>query len=313
MKVSAFHRPSTHFLSRFPQPCSSWPHPVRSQKGMLATPPTDSDILAIADRLPSAPRLLVELDRLMAHPRCDIDDIAGVLKQDPPLIAQILRMANSPVYSPAEPIGHLDQALSVIGFTEIHRLVGAVAAHQLSRARLVLYPVTAEQLRRHTLYVAVLMEQLAKAAKESPRRAYTIGMLRSLGMMALELLAPAGQSIPAFQTESYPDLQTWERTHWGLTNVEVTEKILLHWQLPRETVQAIRYHTDPGRRHNPMIHLLLLAATATAERFSSIPGEEPYWNPKLDTLAKAGLTSNYYQHACERAAAKYEKLCQALG
>ncbi len=280
---------------------------------MLAEAISDEQIIHIAEKLPSAPRLLVQLEQLLERPRCDVGDIAGLLNQDPALIAQILRMANSPAYSPAEKIGHLDQALSMIGFAEVHRLLGAIASRQIAEQQMRLHAVAADQLRLNTLYVAVLMEELADAAEENPRRCYTVGMLRTLGMMALEHLAPPGHGIPAFPDSGHRKVLDWERENWGLTHVEVTEKILLHWNFPHETVQAIRHHCEPGRRHNPVIHLLMLAATAAADRFGAIPGEAPYWDPGFNTLAKAGVDTHRYRIARERAARKFERLKIAIG
>ena len=280
--------------------------------GMLITAYTDEEIIAVAKSLPSAPRLLVSLDTLMANPRTDIDDIAALIKQDPAIVAQLLRMSNSAAYAPTHKIGHLEQALGLVGFAEIHRLIGAIAAQQLADPPMRLYPIDGTQLRINTLFVAVLMEELAKQAKESPRRAYTIGLLRTIGMMALEHLAPPGHTIPPFQNAPETALHDWECKHWGFSNVEITEKILLNWGLPNETVSAIRHHCDPGRRHNPMVHLLLLAATAAADRFSAIPGEEVYWNPKPDTLGKAGLGPKRFQAACERAALKFDQVKLAI-
>ena len=280
--------------------------------GMLAAVFTDEEIIKVAKKLPSAPRLLVALDQLLADPHCDIDDVASLLKQDPPLVAQIIGMANSAVYANGEKIGHLDHALELMGFAEIHRMIGAIASRQMADQPMRLYPIDAAKLRLNTLFVAVLMEELAKFSHESSRRCYTVGLLRTMGMMALEHLAPPDHAIPPFSTAPETALHDWERRHWGLSNVEVTERILSHWKLPQESIDAIRHHCDPGRRQNPIIHLLLLAATAAADRFSTIPGEEAYLQPKPDTLAKAGLGPKRFSMACERANLRFDRLNLAI-
>lgn len=280
---------------------------------MLLCPINDDAILTIAAKLPTAPRLLVELGQLMNDPRADVDEVVALLKQDPPLIAQILRMANSAAYAPAQKIAYLEQALAMIGFAEVHRLVGVVAAQQLTEQRMRFYPIDGTQLRLNTLFVAVLMEELAKFAHESPRRCYTVGLLRPMGMMALERWAATQPDIVPFADSGHSRIGDWELEQFGLTNVEVAEKILLHWKLPHETVIAIRHHYDPGVRHNPIIHLLMLAATGAAERFSGIPGEMPYWTPGPSNLTRAGLGPKRLLMASERAQRKYEQLRIAVG
>ncbi len=273
---------------------------------------SEQDLQAVAARLPTAPRLLVELGQLMHDPNSDATDVVGLLRRDPPLVAQIIRMANSVAYSPGEPIGSLERAIAFVGFAEVHRLVGVVAAAQLAEQRLRLYPFNATHLRQNTLFVAVLMEELAKPAGERPRSCYTVGLLRTIGMMALERIAAKQADIPPFRDSGETGLVTWEKRHWGLSNVEAAERILLHWRLPHETVLAIRHHYEPAGKHNPIIHLLRLAATAASDRFGGLPGEEGYWQITLENFTKAGITDRDFHVACERAQKKFEQLKSAV-
>ncbi|WP_415909728.1 HDOD domain-containing protein [Oleiharenicola sp. Vm1] len=279
---------------------------------MISAPISEKDLQAVAARLPTAPRLLVELGQLMNDPGADATDVVGLLRRDPPLVAQIIRMANSAAYAPSEPIGSLERAIAFVGFVEVHRLVGVVANAQLAEQRLRLYPFDAAHLRQNTLFVAVLMEELAKPAGERPRSCYTVGLLRTIGMMALERLAPAGAAIPPFRESGETALDVWEQKHWSLTNVEAAEKILLHWRLPHETVSAIRHHYHPAGKHNPIIHLLKLAATAASDRFGGLPGEEGYWQLTSENFTKAGVAERDFRIACERAQVKFEQLKAAV-
>ena len=269
---------------------------------------TDADLKRVAEKLPAAPRLLVELGQLMHDRRADLTDVVAVLRQDTQLVAQLIRNANSAFYAPAEPVGSIERAVGLVGFAEVHRLVGAVVATQLADQRMQLYPIDGPKLRLNALFVGVLMEELAKPAGESPRNCYTIGLLRTIGMMALERLAPVGAKIPPFRASGEIVLDAWEQAHWGTTNVEAAEKILVQWRLPHETVTAIRHHYLPAGKHNPLTHLLTLAAAAAADRFYCIPGEESYWKVTPENFAKAGIAEVAFQQACERAQRKYEQL-----
>lgn len=273
---------------------------------------SERDLETVAARLPTAPRLLVELGQLMHSPHTEADEAVGLLRRDPPLVAQIIRMANSAAYAPSEPIGSLERAVAFVGFAEVHRLVGAVAAAQLAEQKVRLYPFDAALLRQNTLFVAVLMEELAHFAEERPRSCYTVGLLRTIGMMALERIADGAAEVRPFAESGEKVLGEWERKTWGLTNVEAAEKILVGWRLPRDTVVAIRHHYDAAGKHNPIIHLLKLAAAAAADRFGGLPGEESYWDLTSENFRKAGLTEQDFREACERAQRKFERLKAAV-
>jgi HD-like signal output (HDOD) protein len=241
----------------------------------------------------------------------DSSEVIALLRQDPSLVAQIIRMANSVAYAPTEPVGSIERALASVGFVEAHRMAGVVAARQLAGWNFALYPFNGNKLQQNALYVAVIMEELARETGEKTRSCYTVGLLRTIGMMMLERLAGPDSAIPPFATSGETVLDVWERKHWGTTNVEVAEQVLLRWRLPHETVSAIRHHYRPANRHNPVLHLLTLAATSAADRFFGIPGEESYWTLKSENFIKAGLTELKYLRACERAQRTFDRLTRA--
>jgi HD-like signal output (HDOD) protein len=272
-----------------------------------------TDVAEIASRLPTAPRLLVELNRLMNNRWVGDDEIVALLRQDPPLAAQLIRAANSAFYSPPEPVASLNRAIALVGTAETHRLVGAVAAAQLSEQKISLYPIDATGLRLNALFVAVLMEELAKWSEERPHSCYTVGLLRTIGMMALERMpSPAGVPLTPFAESGESRLDSWELKNWGMTSCQAAEMILLHWKLPRETVQAIRYHTQPEGRQNPIIHLLALAAGAAANSKYGIRGEEQYWPLPMSIFDQAGMSVTDYPRACEKAQRKFEQLRKVI-
>jgi len=274
---------------------------------------SDADLLRAAEKLPTAPRLLVELGELIHDPRTETDDVMVLLRQDQALVAQVIRMANSAAYAPSSPVGSLERALAAVGFAEVHRLVGVVAARQLSEVLMRWYPISGKKLRQNALYVAVIMEELARAARESPRSCYTIGLLRTIGMMTLDRLAPPDQAIVPYDAGCEMDFATWEREQWGMTNPEAAARILRGWKMPHETITAIQYHYQPAGRHNPMIHLLILAASSALDRYFGLPGEEQYLLPTPENFTKAGVQPLHFQQACEAAQRTFERLLMAEG
>ncbi|PAW68817.1 MAG: hypothetical protein B9S34_01220 [Opitutia bacterium Tous-C1TDCM] len=280
---------------------------------MLATSLSDAELFAVAKELPSAPRLLVELGQAIRNPRVESKDIVHLLRQDPALVARLIRMANSAAYGRAEPAGSIEDAVMSVGFQEVHRLVGAVAATQISDQKLGLYGIGGPLLRENALFVAVLMEELAAHADEDPRSCYTVGLLRSIGKMALDLIGRRDPALPPFAGSGFSTLDAWEQKYWGVTNCEIAERILLHWRLPSDTVISIRHHYFPEKRHNPIIHLLSLAAGSAEHRCFGLPGEEAYWKFTPENFAKAGVDARGFQTVTERAQRTFQRLKTALG
>lgn len=279
---------------------------------MITSRISEQELLGAAKELPGAPRLLVDLGILVHDPATDASEVTDLLKQDPALASRIIRMANSAAYGRSVPAASIDEAVGCVGFAEVHRLVGALAALQLAEKKLEHYGLDGDRLRRVSLFTAVLMEELAQPAGESPRRCYTVGLLRSVGMMALQILARKNGHIPHFNPGIGQPIDEWETTHWGLNNCEAAEIILKEWRLPHETVTAIRHHYKPEGKHNPIIHLLALAAGSAYDRFEGIPGEESYWEATPENFRKAGLDLRGFQIAGEKAQRTFQRLEAAM-
>jgi len=273
----------------------------------------DADLIRVAQDLPVGPRLLVELGQAIRNPRIDARDVVALLRQDSSLVARIIRMANSAAYARAEPAGSIEEAMAYIGFREVHRLVGAVAATQMADRSLVLYGVSGPRLRENALFTAVIMEELAGVAGEEPRSCYTVGLLRSIGKMAIEEIAQSDAAATVFAASGEKALDVWEQQSWGVTNCEVAEHILRHWRLPHETVSAIRHHYHPAGLHNPVIHLLNLAAGSAEHRGHGLPGEETFWVFAPEYFAKAGVDPREFQCVTERAQRTFQRLVTAAG
>lgn len=262
--------------------------------------------------LPAAPRLLVELGQLIRNPRADSRDVVALLKQDPGLVARIIRVANSAAYGRDEPAGSIEDAVASIGFGEVHRLVGVVATLQMADCDLPYHGVGCPRVRENALFTAVTMERLAEICGEDMRSCYTVGLLRSIGKIALGRMSPGRDAVPFGRSEEQ-DLDFWEVGTWGMSNCDVAERILLRWRLPHETVIAIKHHYRPAGKHNPIIHLLVLAACAAQDRGYGLPGEEPLLRIGPENFAKAGLNEQEFRCACEQAQRAFQRLGSCVG
>lgn len=281
---------------------------------MIAPAFPDTFFIEVAEKLPAAPRLLIELGQLLQDPAAEEKQVLGLLRRDASLVAGIVRLANSAAYSPHSPIGSLERAVAFVGFAEVHRLVGVVASAQMAERAIRFYPMEGRRLRQHTLFTAVLVEELAVAAREHhPRSCYTAGLLRLIGVLVLENLGHEDPRVRPFRGSGVATLEEWERRNWNLTSAEVAEMVLRHWGMPHETIGAVRHHAAPGARHNPVIHLLRLAVAGANDRLGTVTGMEEAWPLAPENFTRAGVSDRRYLQACARAQEKFALLSTALG
>jgi len=143
----------------------------------------------------------------------DLTDITLLLKRDAALTARIIRISNSAIYNTGLPFASLEEALARVGYTEVYRLTGFAAVAQLADQQLSLYGVSGVQLRGNALLTALIMEAAAPEAGLDAREAYTAGLLRSTGKIALDRLVK-GRGL-GFDGAAGEGLATWKRPTWA--------------------------------------------------------------------------------------------------
>ena len=272
----------------------------------------EPELISVVKTLPSSPQLLAELSQKLEGADVEVNEITKLLKRDAALTARIIGIANSAAYARAERAGSIEEAVACVGYREVYRLVGAVAATQLADEPLHYYGVDGPRLRENALFVALVMEELAGAIGEDPRAAYTMGLLRSIGKVALDRLARKRSELIAYGIEA-GRLTDWERGNWETTNVEVAKTVLEVWRFPEKTALAIRHHYEPTAEHDKAAHLLNLAAGAADLRGFAWPGEEAFWLFAPDSFTVTGVDEGKLVWAGERAYQTLQRISAALG
>lgn len=296
-----------------------------------AAPFPKETLMHVVKTMPSGPQVLSRLRHISLDPNVDLDDVTALLRCDVALTARIIRVANSPVYCSGAAYSSIEQALARVGFGEIYRIAGFAALVQMTSQNLRLYGITGAELRENSLMSALLMEILAEPAGVDANEAYSAGLLRSTGKLALEGLiysaglmrmdgksAIGGQSGKASQATYNPKadgaLGSWESATAGLSNCEAAAFILHEWRFPVSIVSAIGYHYAPEQAStDPKLASLLNLSAGVAERLGfGLPGESSYWPLEPGKLAAAGVDEGDLNAASDKALERFCSLHSAV-
>jgi len=263
-----------------------------------------ANIITLGSALPPAVGIFGRLEALLARPDTELDAIVDLVRVDPALTFQIIRLGNSAFYGLKNRCDSLEQAVSRIGFGDIHSLVGLVAARHACQQDLRAYQISARQFWENAVATGQLMAALAAANGTDARQAYSTGLLRNLGRIVLNNHAGAVRYPGAAVA---PDLAAWERENYGTTAGEVGAVLLEHWRFSPDTIAAVRGHLDPAAAEAPV--LLLHVAAGLAESWGmGIPGEAGGWSRDAAVLARAGLSEDICRAATASAQIAYDKI-----
>jgi RNA polymerase sigma-70 factor (ECF subfamily) len=264
---------------------------------------TRENILEIARSLPPAPRVFSDLDRLLLDPDNALGPIADLIKRDAALAGHLIRVGNSVAYGGEQRVGSVEEAVARLGFQRTFRLVGEAAGLQLAQRALRHYGITAEALREHMLYTAFACEQLALECGGDPRRAYTAGLLRPLGLLVLDRLADRYPETADYNSAVDADFLAWEGRSFGVASPEVAALALADWGFPAETLEAVRNHylLRSDDLTHPLACVLHLASGVVADGGHGLPGEARHWGRSPWKREAVGLTEERFQAAAARA------------
>jgi HD-like signal output (HDOD) protein len=282
--------------------------------------------------MPAAPQVLSRLRKMTQDPDVDMGDIAALLKCDPALTARIIRVANSPVYCVGSEYSSLEQALARVGMSEIYTIAGFAAVVQMTNQNLRLYGITGAELRENSLLTALIMESLANLIGVDAQEAYSAGLLRSIGKIALEGLtyssgllrsqgsfalgsvARSGSHKVTFDPITGGALGEWETGLVGFSNCDAAAFILSEWRFPDPMTSAIGSHYAPERdTAAPQLSLLLnLAAGATDTLGFGLAGEQGYWSVRAERMAAAGVGAQQLEDASTRGLERFCALHTAV-
>ena len=219
------------------------------------------EVLSQVEKLPPAPAVLPNLLNLLRDTNSDPNEIISMIRLDPSLTAQVLRLSNSVYYAMSEPSDDLQSAVSRIGFREVYKLVAMVCGQQLFNHSIQSLFMGKGEMWEYSLATGFIMEQMAADLGMDATSCYTAGLLHSIGKLV----------ITAHPTMDYADvfriveargisISQAERELWGVTSAEVGATLLRKWKFRDEIVNPIEYQSCPAqapafRKQACMLHL----------------------------------------------------------
>ena len=272
-----------------------------------------SELLKVAQALPAAPRIFSRVSALLTDENSSIDEITSLLKRDPALTARILRVSNSVAYAGDEPVDSLDEAVQRVGFGDTYRIVGFATAAQVVQQHLGFYGVSAAQFRENALLTALIMERLANLVGLDARSAYTAGLLRSIGKVALNRLGASREGLDSYEDDGHGPLLEWEANRCGIDNAQVAMLVLEEWRFPMSTVQAVGAHYAPVESSLPLAKLLNVAASAAERCGHGWPGEWSYWEAEAKWLEGFSLGEDEVLESIREALEAFGPVRAAVG
>lgn len=253
-------------------------------------------IISLGSKLPPALGIFGRLRTMLDDADCDLEDIVDLLRVDPALTFQIIRLSNSAMFGLRSRSQSLDEAVARVGFGEIHQLVGLVVSRQMFQGDLSHYGIPAGRLWENAVAVGALAAAFAARSGGNASSVYSAGLLRNLGKIILNNYT-GGVKYPGEEVQ--PDIFAWEKSVHATTAPEVTAVLLDHWRFAFDITGAVCTHRSPetAGEFAAGAATLHLACAIAAEWGCALPGESIGWRRDDALLSQVGLSADHIDGA----------------
>lgn len=253
--------------------------------------------------LPPLPKSFHEINAICSDENGTIDKLAKVIEKDPMLVANLLKVANSPLYGFRKEIKSVLQAVSLFGMATTRSLTTDISVKKLLNVDIEPYGITPEDFARVSAMQSALMREWYKSVDKSKvDTLFLSALLQETGkiLIADEIVKNDEVSQFKFEIESSVNIAQVEKMYVSTTTGEITSKIFEHWGFDDLMVRAIKFSDNYAIAEEEIkAYSLALQIVKTAIPMNS-PLSERSVTIALHLLEKEGLNQALFAAAVEK-------------
>jgi putative nucleotidyltransferase with HDIG domain len=255
-------------------------------------------ILEDVKSFPSMPAAALKLLTLLKDENTSNAQIEQILRYEPGLTANILKLTNSAYFGLPTKIGSIRQAVLMIGWKRLTQIVLASCVSAIVDKPVQGYDLSAGELWRHSVAVSVASEILVKELKLSVSdEVFTAALLHDVGKMVLGRYVK--EDIAMIDGEDMQDMpfEQVERSMFGIDHAEIGANILKRWLFPPGMISAVRWHHDPDSapKSSQMIDVVHVADVLCLMSGLGIGREGLQYRPSLAACERIGMNEEHLE------------------
>ncbi len=206
------------------------------------------DLLDRIRAIPPLPDTFMQISAICNSPDRTLAELSKVVEKDPMLVANILKLVNSPLYGLRSEIKSVSQAVSLLGMKEIYSLSATISIKKLLKVDMEPYGIEPERFALiSNMQGALAKKWLGKVDRQKTETLFMPTLLQETGKIIIADEIVKNDEVFHFRSdiESAISIAQVEKMYIGTTSSEVTAKIFEHWGFDKFLVEIIRYSDNP--------------------------------------------------------------------
>jgi HD-like signal output (HDOD) protein len=238
--------------------------------------------------VPRVPAVIPQLLRSLRDEGVDGTELARQVAQDPMLVAEVIRAANSSYYHPAAPVKNIEGAVIRLGQNGLRIQLARVSFRPIISDQSGHFAhLAAPQIWRQSEKCAAAAAMLARPNGADPFEAYLAGLMHSVGLIvALRLIDQVYRDAALPQTDTFC-------IALGAAARLLSARVAAQWEFPPPVVEAIA-NMDASVRA-PLAHTLALGDTVSKLRILVDAGKLTADDPALASALEPDMVACFEQ------------------
>jgi len=273
-------------------------------------------IAAVINSFPGMPGTAVKLLAMIDDPSMRVSQIEKILRQDPGLTANVLRLANSAYFGIPSKVGSIRQAVILLGLKRLIQMVIAACVSAIMDKPVPGYALPPGELWRHSIAVSVAAEGLVKELKvDAGEEIFTAALLHDVGKLVLgEFVKDDFKQIETAVSEGIA-FETAETIVLGTNHADTGAQVLTNWSLPAEIVNAVRWHHAPENtdQTSTMLDIVHVANFMSMMIGVGIGRDGLQHQPSVEVTERLGLEPEHLEKVASQTMQWVTELSEVLG
>ena len=197
--------------------------------------------------LPPAFQIVPKLLLLLDDPEANSEQLAEIIRLDPGLTAEVLRVCNSAFYSGGGYRAEtLNEAVMRIGLREVYRIIMKVIASPVLSEPQKGYGREQGNLWNHSLAAATAAEIFSRDKGDHSEVAFTAALLHDIGKLVINQALDGDYArLIKEAKEKQQSLAAIEKGFFNMDHGDAGGILLNRWNVPSNIVAAVRFHHKP--------------------------------------------------------------------
>ena len=277
--------------------------------------PNLKQIMSKVRAFPSMPATGAKMLRMLEDPETSVDEIEDVLRHDPGLTANVLKLANSAYFGIPSKVSSVKQGVLLLGLKRLIQLVVASCVSSVMDKPVPGYDLPPGDLWRHSIAVSIAAEALVKDKKGvDAEDIFTPALLHDIGKLILgHFVKDELDDIEKIASKGVPYVVA-ENMVLGTDHAEVGAKVLSQWSFPSEVVEAVRWHHDPDfpEQARSQVDIVYLSNLLCQGNGNGNGNEGPGYDLSPTVIERLGIDVSQFDAIANNVAQWVDELADAL-